>query len=273
MIETAHLFRPLARELLDLLRSLQPDDWNAPTSAGDWRVRDVAAHLLDVDLRRLSAARDRHVPASASPVKDYGGLVAYLNRLNADWVRAARRLSPRVITELLATSSEEVAALMEAADPHAVGTFGVAWAGQQQSPMWLDIGREYTERWHHQDQVREAIGGTPLFEAEMLRPVVAISLHALPHAARQLDAEPGTAIHFVVTGGAGGEWTLRRGEDDWQLRDGGTDQAAAIVVVEDLALARLLMHRLPDAAARDAVQVEGDRSVLDMVLGARAVMV
>jgi uncharacterized protein (TIGR03083 family) len=273
MIPTAHLFRPLAHELLDLLRSLQPDDWNARTTAGDWTVRDVAAHLLDVDLRRLSAARDCHVPASAAPVKDYAGLVAYLNRLNADWVRASRRLSPRVITDLLATSCEEVAALMEAADPHAPATFAVAWAGQQQSPGWLDMGREYTERWHHQDQIREAINATPLFEAEMLRPVVEISLHALPHAARHLEADAGTAIHFVITGGAGGEWTLARESDAWQLREGGTDEAAAIVVVEDLALARLLMHRLPAAAARDAVHVEGDPRVLEMVLGARAVMV
>ncbi|MFF8670010.1 maleylpyruvate isomerase family mycothiol-dependent enzyme [Streptomyces sp. NPDC015242] len=31
--------------LADLLESLSPEEWDAPTRCGDWRVRDVAAHL------------------------------------------------------------------------------------------------------------------------------------------------------------------------------------------------------------------------------------
>ncbi len=51
---TADLFPPLHQELIGLLHALSPEDWGRPTVAGEWEVRDVVAHLLDVDLRKLS---------------------------------------------------------------------------------------------------------------------------------------------------------------------------------------------------------------------------
>ena len=53
-VYTADLFAPLGAELVSLLRGLGESDWTRPTLAGAWRVRDVAAHLLDGDLRKLS---------------------------------------------------------------------------------------------------------------------------------------------------------------------------------------------------------------------------
>src|SRR5690348_9137597 len=46
-ILTAHLFPKVDGLLLELLRSLSPEDWEKQTVSGRWRVRDVAAHLLD----------------------------------------------------------------------------------------------------------------------------------------------------------------------------------------------------------------------------------
>ena len=51
-ILTAHLFGPLNDELIALLLGLSPEEWNAPTVAGAWTVKVVAAHLLDTTLRR-----------------------------------------------------------------------------------------------------------------------------------------------------------------------------------------------------------------------------
>src|SRR5215212_9835378 len=55
-------FPPLHRELLTLLRGLGPDDWDRSTVCALWSVRDITAHLLDDDLRRLSFHRDAHPP-------------------------------------------------------------------------------------------------------------------------------------------------------------------------------------------------------------------
>jgi hypothetical protein len=44
-VHTTRLFRPLNRELIALLRGLDATDWDRPTTAGDWNVRQVVAHL------------------------------------------------------------------------------------------------------------------------------------------------------------------------------------------------------------------------------------
>ena len=182
---TAPLFRGLADELVALLRSLDAADWDRPTVAGDWRVRDVAAHLLDGDLRKLSFHRDGHPPpAPAVPISSERELTAYINQLNASGVEVARRLSPRLLTRLLAVSGPEVATFVESLDPQGQALFPVAWAGEDVSLNWMDTGREYTERWHHQQQIREATGRPGLAAPQWLRPVLEISLRALPHAYR-----------------------------------------------------------------------------------------
>jgi hypothetical protein len=47
-VYTADLFPPLHQELLALLRGLTPADWERPTVAGSWRVRDVASEKVSI---------------------------------------------------------------------------------------------------------------------------------------------------------------------------------------------------------------------------------
>lgn len=60
-IFTVHLFPKLDAKLLELLRSLAPDDWEKQTESPKWKVKDVAAHLLDTPLRGISIRRDRYL--------------------------------------------------------------------------------------------------------------------------------------------------------------------------------------------------------------------
>lgn len=55
-VATAPLIPDLNAALIALLRDLSPAEWDRPATPR-WRVRDVAAHLLDGDIRRLSAGR------------------------------------------------------------------------------------------------------------------------------------------------------------------------------------------------------------------------
>jgi hypothetical protein len=94
-VETAHLYLPLHHQLMALLADLPPASWTLPTVCPGWALRDIAAHLLDVDLRRLSFSRDGFdPPPPESPISGYPGLVAFLNRLNDEWVRAAAASAP-----------------------------------------------------------------------------------------------------------------------------------------------------------------------------------
>jgi uncharacterized protein (TIGR03083 family) len=272
-IETAQLFGPLLRQLVELLRRLEPDQWDLGTSAGAWTVRDVAAHLLDGELRRISVMRDGHMPPpSEESIATYAALLRYLNGMNTEWVQAARRLSPHVLCDCLESAGAEVARLVAAADPWSDATFPVAWAGQGSSPMWLDIGREYTERWHHQDQIREAVGAPPLRQEQWLRPALEISLFALPYAYRSVSAAQGTALHLHVTGAAGGDWQLVS-DSGWHIRTGGVPGAATTVTVADLDLTRLLLHRIASDRASSLLHVDGNPELAAPLLAARAVMV
>ena len=53
-IRTAHLLPLVDAKLIDLLRSLTAREWDTPTVAPAWTVRDVAAHLLDTQQRLVS---------------------------------------------------------------------------------------------------------------------------------------------------------------------------------------------------------------------------
>jgi hypothetical protein len=59
----------VGQELIGLLRSLAPGEWDTQTIAGTWKVRDVAAHLLDTVLRKLSMVRMPAIWNQSRPVR------------------------------------------------------------------------------------------------------------------------------------------------------------------------------------------------------------
>ncbi|RPI55464.1 MAG: hypothetical protein EHM55_07815, partial [Acidobacteria bacterium] len=135
---TAHLFPIVEARLLELLRSLTPADWEARTIAPGWRVKEVAAHLLDTQLRKLSRMRDGYAAGPPPQVDSYGDLVAYVNRLNREGVEIYRRLSPSVLISMMEVSSRESAEFHQRLDPMADAGFGVSWAGEDRSQHWFD---------------------------------------------------------------------------------------------------------------------------------------
>lgn len=200
-ILTAHLFAPLNDELVALLRGLSADDWGAPTVAGAWTVKDVAAHLLDTTLRRLSMHRDGHEP----PPRDFTTIGALVNDLNAEGVAYARRLSPSMMIDMHARYGAQLAEFFASLDPSAPAKWSVSWAGEEESRMWFDVARELTEKWHHQQQIRDATGRPPLYE-RYLTPVIDTFVRALPFTYRDVDA-PGPVVVRIDDAA----WSLVRG--------------------------------------------------------------
>jgi hypothetical protein len=101
--DTRRLFRPLCGEIVDLLTTLNGDDWQRPTVAGAWRVRDVVPHLIDTALRRLSFHRDAlTLPPGSGPAATARDLLALVDALNATWVRAVGRWRGPVLRRPLA---------------------------------------------------------------------------------------------------------------------------------------------------------------------------
>ncbi len=270
--DAAPLFRPLLDALLALLRALSPADWERPTVAGAWRVRDVAAHLLDGDLRKLSVHRDGHALPIDAPIASDRDLARFVNGLNAGGVAYGARLSPRVLVELLATSGASVAELVESLDPQASALFAVSWAGERTSANWMDTGREYTERWHHQMQIRDAIGAPRLLAPPWMEPLLDFSVRALPPAYDAVTAPDGAAVTLAVHGETSAAWSVVREASAWHVRRGWPDTPDAVVHVAADDAWRLLYNALPPDALRQRVRVEGSATLAAPLLLARSVI-
>jgi uncharacterized protein (TIGR03083 family) len=266
------LFPGLHRELMTLLRGLERAEWAKPTACALWSVKDIVAHLLDTCLRRLSLARDALEISPDRPITSYADLVGYLNHLNAEWVAAMRRASPRVLMDILDLAELQLHHYFGSLDPAAPARFGVAWAGEERSLNWFDLGREYTERWIHQQQIREAVGAPGLTGRTWLYPALDIFVRALPFTYRSVEAPPGTAVRLEITGEAGAVWTLARGESGWDLFAGSHASPAAAVTLDQDAAWKLFSKGLSPERARPAIRIEGDPSLGRPVLGALAIM-
>jgi uncharacterized protein (TIGR03083 family) len=265
-------FVRLHAELMSLLRGLSRDDWSRPTACALWSVKDIAAHLLDSSMRRLSFGRDALPSTPDTPISGYADLVRYLNRLNAEWVTACRRLSPRVLIDLLDFTADQVHAFFQSLDPYTPALFPVTWAGDDVSPNWFDIGREYTERWLHQQQIREAVGAPGLTSREWLHPTLDVFVRALPFTYRPVEAPPGRSVRVEIEGEAGGVWTLVRGARGWALFSGSSRDADAVVRLDQETAWKLFSKGLDRNAARTRVQVEGESSLGEPMLDSLAIM-
>ena len=144
-ITTVELFPGLSAALLSLLRSLSPEDWERPTVCASWSVKDVVAHLLDINIRKLSYGRDRLAQRkSDAPITSNEDLIDHINRQNAEWVAVAQRIGPKLLVEFLELTDREVYEFFKTLAPDGPARTAVAWAGDIQSPNWFDIAREYT---------------------------------------------------------------------------------------------------------------------------------
>jgi uncharacterized protein (TIGR03083 family) len=259
----ADLFPEVLEALLGLLWGLAPEAWQAPTACAGWTVKDVALHLLGVDAGVLSRRRDGQ--RSGGAAAGWDELVALVNRWNEAWVQATRRLSPRLLIDLLELVGGQACAYWDSLDPHAPGG-PVSWAGPEPAPVWLDMAREYTERWHHQQHIREAVGKPGLDAPRYLAPVLATFARALPQAYRGVEAGEGTLVALTIRGPAGGRWFARREGGDWRLYVEVEEAPRAEAVLDEETAWRLFTRGLERDEARARVALVGDRALAAKVL-------
>lgn len=220
IIHTIHLFPKLDQSLINVLRSLDTEDWNKQTLAKKWTVKDVASHLLDGNVRVISIYRDKFFGEAPPEIRSYQDLVDFLNELNGSWVKATKRMSPALLTDLLESTGKEYSRQMAKQDLFADAIFPVSWAGEDISKNWFHIAREYTEKYHHQMQIREAIGvANEIMTKELFHPFIHTLLMGLPHTYRNVEAPENSVVKIEISGEAGGEWFLHRKNNRWELKD------------------------------------------------------
>jgi uncharacterized protein (TIGR03083 family) len=267
----AHLLRKVDGHLLGLLAALRPDEWSLPTVSPHWTVRDVAAHLLDTVLRKLSLVRD-HWFVENVEIRSPEDVVALVNGLNREGVTVYRRLSPPILCSLMAFACQKSSEFHESLDPFAVAAFNVSWAGENESLNWFDTARELTERWHHQQQIRLATNHPGIMTPELYHPVLDCFVRGLPHAYRNVEAPAGSTVRLDISGDCGGQWQLRRTSSAWALElPTNEDCSAGVMVPQEIAW-RIFTKGIPHAAALEQVQIEGNHDLGLHVLNLTAIV-
>ena len=226
----APVIRQVDQHLVDLLASLEPAEWELPTIAPQWSVRDVVAHLLDTALRKLSMGRDQCRTENVD-IRSHQDVIALVNRLNREGVTVYRRHSPPVLTELMRLACGQTADFYESLDPFAQATIGVSWAGEMTSLVWFDNARELTERWHHQEQIRIATNRPGIMTPALYHPVLDTFMRGLPHTYRNVPASIGTALLVEISGDCGGQWCLLKSPGGWVFADEVPSNVAAHIVI------------------------------------------
>jgi uncharacterized protein (TIGR03083 family) len=268
-IVVVELFPKINLELIGLLSALGDDDWSRATSCKLWSVKDIALHLLDGDIRRLSFCRDKHSVPTDRNLNDWNELVSFINELNQGWINTAQRMSSRMVVEFLKLTGQEIYDYFKSLDPYAHDGFPVRWVSETRTPNWLDIAREYTEKWHHQQQIRDAVGKPGLTDKKFFGPVLDTFVRALPYTFRKVDAAEGASVQLSITGDAGGNWFLTRKKDQWVLvLDAAVRPDAEVVMDQDTAW-RLFTKGITKEQALAKVKIIGHEyfgnKVLDMI--------
>ncbi|MDX1937416.1 MAG: maleylpyruvate isomerase N-terminal domain-containing protein [Flavihumibacter sp.] len=271
-IEVLPLFEILDSRLLELLKSLTPDEWMAPTVAKLWTVKDIAAHLLDGSLRGLSISRDGYLGEPAENINSNQELVTYLNKLNSNWVTATRRLSPQVLMELLEIASRQYTRHLQQLNPEAEAVFAVAWAGQEVSANWFHIAREYTEKFLHQQQIRDAVNKPGIMTRQLYYPFLNTFMQALPYTFKDVMAAAGTTVLLTVTTAVGGQWRITKTNEGWKLNNNTLATADASVSIDPDTAWKLFSKSLTPEQVLHRVEITGNQVLGKHVLKLVAVM-
>jgi len=258
------LFPPERQLLLELLSELTEEDWRKPTICAGWTVKDIALHLLGDDIGLLSRKRDGfdYLTSLGNPaaLDSWDELVKYINERNDVWVQATRRMSSRLLCKLLALTGEELHQYFASLDPSAIGD-AVSWAGPAPAPVWLDVAREYTERWVHQQHMRDAVNKPGLKEPRYFAPVLDTFVRTLPHSYKDVQANDGTVIRLIISGTSGGDWCLLRKQQQWKLGKASTARADATVLIDQESAWRLFTRGMSENEVLPHVTIEGNQQL------------
>jgi uncharacterized protein (TIGR03083 family) len=264
------LFKAERAKLVDLLAGLSESDWHRPTPCPEWTVLGLACHLLGGDLGLLARHRDGHYGTPPPDGASESEFIAWLDDLQMEWVRAARRLSPRLVVELLAWTGPQIIETLQAEDPSA-SSARVSWAGPQPVPVWLDQLRELSECWIHRQQLLQALDLASDLDPVVLRPILLAMRWAYAYRLGGVAAADGDTVSIAITGPVTETWFLVASGGRWDFRmEHGPRTVATLSMTTDQAW-RLLSNNLPHDSLSE-LDITGDQRIVAVLRNTRAII-
>ena len=270
-VDFARLFADERASLLTLVGELSADDWTRSTPCPGWSVLDLVLHLAGNDLGLLARQRDDHF-GTRPPATLQGDLqfAAWLDGLQNDWVRAARRLSPRLARDLLSWTGHQVAAMFEQQDPTAIEST-VSWASDGPVPRWLDQARELSECWIHRQQLLESVGRPPDHGIPAAAAVIDTLRWAYPYRLAGLPRPDGETVDIEITGPLSRRWYLQCANGSWRFQPTPGPVVVARLTVTIEQAWRLLSNNLAPKDQLD-LDAKGDAGLVDALRRTRAII-
>lgn len=188
------------------------------------------------------------------------------------WTSATKRLSPQVIIKLLEITGKEYNEHLQTLNLFDKAIFSVTWAGQETSPNWFHIAREYTEIFLHQQQIRDAVGKPGNMTKELFYPLVDTFMFAFPHSFSNVLAKNGTTVSIEVSTDIGGIWNIIKTNAGWELDKSKTIDTDARIIIEPETVWKLFSKSWRPEQVRDKVKILGDSTLAKQALNIVAVM-
>jgi hypothetical protein len=280
VINTVEPLREVNKRLVELLRDLRADDWSKPTVHPDRNVKDLATHLLHGSLRRVTSLRDQY-PVAANYTQLIGRpeptterlaeVTAMIQTGNRRFMDGMKYMSPRIIIEMIEVYDPLFLKLAEGIEPEGLG-LGVLWAGENVSCNWFDMAREYTEKWHHQQQIRDAVGASLLNEPNLIGPAIDVFARGLPFAYRALYAPDGTTINIEICDEIVRFCSLRREQQTWSLWEGATSSPSGTICIAADTAWRVWTKGLTKKEAWNRIRTTGNSALAEPLVNFVGIM-
>jgi hypothetical protein len=170
-----------------------------------------------------------------------------------------------LLIDLLRLTGEQTDAYFRQLDLERIGG-AVDWAGPDPAPVAFDLAREYTERWVHQQHIRDAVNRPGMLERAWFHPVLATFVQGLRRSLAGAEADEGTVVRLVITGEAGDDWIAVKSGDGWQVDTGAAEPVSATVTLDQDTAWRLFTRGVRKEQAMARATLSGDPDLVSRVL-------
>jgi len=266
----SELFAIERARLVDLLRNVGGQEWSRPSPCPGWTVLGLCTHLVGDDLSILARHRDDHAGTIPPPGASEPEFIVWLDDLQNAWVKAAGRLSPRLVIDLLEWAGPQIVDYFRDQDSRSRSAH-VSWAATDSVPVWLDQARELSEFWIHRQQLRHALGQESDVRTDLLGPILEGLRWAYPFRLAEVRAEPGDSVSIEVSGPSSALWHLVSGSNGWEFQASPGSRLVATLAVTTEQAWRLLTNNLPPIQQRE-LAISGDEPVVEVLRRTRAIV-
>jgi Mycothiol maleylpyruvate isomerase N-terminal domain len=231
----------------------------------------LALHLLGGSFSVISWLRDGFRGTLAPNDSDEQGFIDWLDALQATWVTAARRLSPRLLIELLEWSAKGFAEAIYAQDPSAIAAY-VSWASADPVPVWVDHARELTEKWIHRQQILQALDQPSDLRPDLAGPVLEALRWAYPYRLGEHKRKAGAFVQIdIADEQLGQQWRIVSNGESWEFDGANPTIKLASMSFSGEQAWRLLTNNY-DATTHGDLATTGDPELITTLLLTRAII-